>query len=117
LLYQKILDFDSLCVLGGYLRPLRESLKFYPEAFALTKNLRFKIFFAYLAVLCTLRAKALRFLSFDLKAFESEFNPLTPSPPKILHVLLSMAMGGAETLVYNMVKHSSFSANKPDGVA
>ena len=38
---------------------------------------------------------------------------MTPSTPKILHVLLSMAMGGAETLVYNMVKHSSFAANKP----
>lgn len=32
---------------------------------------------------------------------------------KILHVILSMAMGGAETLVYNMVKHSSFTRNKP----
>jgi len=40
--------------------------------------------------------------------------PSTPhSPPKILHVLLSMAMGGAETLVYNMVRHSSFAGNKP----
>ena len=38
---------------------------------------------------------------------------MTPTPPKILHVLLSMAMGGAETLVYNMVRHSSFVANKP----
>ena len=38
---------------------------------------------------------------------------MKPTPPKILHVLLSMAMGGAETLVYNMVKHSSFAANKP----
>jgi len=43
---------------------------------------------------------------------------LTPSAPqsqplKILHVLLSMTMGGAETLVYNMVRHSSFAGNKP----
>jgi glycosyltransferase involved in cell wall biosynthesis len=35
------------------------------------------------------------------------------APKKILHVLLSMGMGGAETLVYNMVKHSSFAGNKP----
>lgn len=34
-------------------------------------------------------------------------------PPKVLHVIISMAMGGAETLVYNMVKHSSFAENKP----
>ena len=43
---------------------------------------------------------------------------MTPSAPqsqplKILHVLLSMTMGGAETLVYNMVRHSSFAGNKP----
>ena len=38
---------------------------------------------------------------------------MLPSTPKILHVLLSMAMGGAETLVYNMVRHSSFAGNKP----
>ncbi|MDD2898181.1 MAG: glycosyltransferase [Desulfuromonadaceae bacterium] len=34
-------------------------------------------------------------------------------PPKILHVIISMSMGGAETLVYNMVKHSSFASNRP----
>lgn len=36
----------------------------------------------------------------------------TASPKKIMHVVLSMAMGGAEMLVYNMVRHSS-SGNRP----
>ncbi|GAM10586.1 putative glycosyltransferase YpjH [Geobacter sp. OR-1] len=36
-----------------------------------------------------------------------------PSSPKILHVILSMSVGGAETLVYNMVRHHSFSGNRP----
>ncbi|MFZ3207953.1 MAG: glycosyltransferase [Geobacteraceae bacterium] len=33
--------------------------------------------------------------------------------PKILHVILSMVVGGAETLVYNMVRHSTFEGNRP----
>lgn len=33
--------------------------------------------------------------------------------PKILHVVLSMAVGGAERLVYDMVRHPCFAGNKP----
>lgn len=38
---------------------------------------------------------------------------MTIAQPRVLHILLSMSMGGAETLVYHMVQHSSFAGNKP----
>ncbi len=33
--------------------------------------------------------------------------------PKILHVVISMVVGGAERLVYDMVKYPAFAANPP----
>ena len=33
--------------------------------------------------------------------------------PKILHVVISMTVGGAEKLVYDMARHNSFSEHKP----
>jgi glycosyltransferase involved in cell wall biosynthesis len=33
--------------------------------------------------------------------------------PKVLHVVISMVVGGAERLVYDMVRHPLFSTNKP----
>lgn len=37
----------------------------------------------------------------------------TIRPPKILHVVISMVVGGAERLVYDMVKYPAFVANRP----
>lgn len=39
---------------------------------------------------------------------------ILPKPPlKILHVVISMVVGGAERLVYDMVKYPAFAANRP----
>jgi glycosyltransferase involved in cell wall biosynthesis len=34
-------------------------------------------------------------------------------PPKVLHVVISMVVGGAERLVYDMVKYAAFASNPP----
>ncbi|MGK2907149.1 MAG: glycosyltransferase [Desulfuromonadales bacterium] len=34
-------------------------------------------------------------------------------PPKVLHVVISMVVGGAERLVYDMVRHHAFADNPP----